>query len=151
MLPRNPLGLEEVVQNGLCIGCGLCQSVAGVDTIRLEMTDDGGERPVLLRGLEREVEARIMAVCPGTKVEAPGRLPASLGAQHDVMWGNALRIVEAHATDPQVRSRGPRVASCPRSVCICCRRSRSTLSCTSPPRGSTPSDRLGTSASIALR
>ena len=106
MLPRNPLGLEEVVQNGLCIGCGLCQSITGVDTIRLEMSDVGGEQPVLLRGLEREVEARIMAVCPGTKVEAPGRLPASLGAQHDAMWGNALRIVEAHATDPQVRFEG---------------------------------------------
>jgi coenzyme F420 hydrogenase subunit beta len=73
------------------------------DALRLEVIADGGERPVLVGQLPRAVEDRIMEVCPGTNVEAPRRLPPNGGGRHDLMWGNALRIVEAHATDPQVR------------------------------------------------
>jgi coenzyme F420 hydrogenase subunit beta len=100
---RTPHSLDEVVRNGLCIGCGLCESMAGPDVLRLDMTANGAERPVQLSPLDGDLEARILEVCPGVKVQAPAPRP---GARFDTMWGNALRLVEAHATDAEVRHKG---------------------------------------------
>ena len=30
--------LSDIVDNGLCIGCGICQSIAGKDKIKIEMS-----------------------------------------------------------------------------------------------------------------
>ncbi|TIU81728.1 MAG: coenzyme F420 hydrogenase, partial [Mesorhizobium sp.] len=43
--------LSEVVENGLCIGCGLCRSMAGRD-IEMVMTPEGRERPVARKALD---------------------------------------------------------------------------------------------------
>jgi coenzyme F420 hydrogenase subunit beta len=40
------LGLDEIVAAGLCIGCGLCRSMAGKDRVHMEMTSAGAEVPV---------------------------------------------------------------------------------------------------------
>ena len=37
--------LSDIVNNGLCIGCGLCQSVAGTDKIEISMTPKGRLEP----------------------------------------------------------------------------------------------------------
>ena len=38
--------LSDITKNGLCIGCGLCQSVVGKDKITISMTDKGRLEPV---------------------------------------------------------------------------------------------------------
>ena len=30
--------LSDIIDNGLCIGCGLCQSIAGKDNIQISMS-----------------------------------------------------------------------------------------------------------------
>ena len=47
------LSLEEIVEGGLCIGCGLCRAVAGADKIRIVLTPEGRER---VADLERRRE-----------------------------------------------------------------------------------------------
>jgi coenzyme F420 hydrogenase subunit beta len=37
--------LSDIVDNGLCIGCGLCQSVAGKDKIEISMSPKGRLEP----------------------------------------------------------------------------------------------------------
>ena len=37
--------LDDIVKNGLCIGCGICQSVAGKDKIKIEMSPKGRLEP----------------------------------------------------------------------------------------------------------
>ena len=37
--------LSDIVDNGLCIGCGLCQSIAGKDKIEVSMTSKGRLEP----------------------------------------------------------------------------------------------------------
>ena len=37
--------LSDIVDNGLCIGCGLCQSIAGKDKIKISMTPKGRLEP----------------------------------------------------------------------------------------------------------
>ena len=37
--------LSDIVDNGLCIGCGLCQIIAGIDKIEVSMTSKGRLEP----------------------------------------------------------------------------------------------------------
>ena len=37
--------LSDIVDNGLCIGCGICQSIAGKDKIKIEMSPKGRLEP----------------------------------------------------------------------------------------------------------
>ncbi len=93
----------RIAEEGLCIGCGLCQSVAGPDLIRMAMTPEGTERPVVEGPLDHETVDRIYDVCPGTRIEG---LPAALvdpEADLDPVWGTSLRVVRSFAADPEVR------------------------------------------------
>ena len=100
-----PLTLEEIVGNGLCIGCGLCRSIAGRDQIDLVMTPQGRERPLVRRPLERADLERINAVCPGTRIGGTDTAACNT-AMHDTVWGAAERLSIGYARDPLVRFRG---------------------------------------------
>jgi coenzyme F420 hydrogenase subunit beta len=99
--------LETIVANGLCIGCGLCQSLAGPENVRLAMNAEGGERPVVVGVVDEPTLRLINAVCPGltcrgyvheTSVEAD-RPPPEL---HPI-WGPTRFMGTGHAGDPAVR------------------------------------------------
>lgn len=100
------LSLEEIVEGGLCIGCGLCQSIAGSEQVRMVMTADGRERPASVTPLGADVVQRINAVCPGTKVSGADPETLSGDASIDMVWGPASRIVIGHASDPETRYHG---------------------------------------------
>src|SRR3984885_8636208 len=115
---RPPLSLEEIVEGGLCIGCGLCRAVAGAERIRIVLTPEGRERPVARGRLDAATLERINAICPGTRVEgarpedestpatpATQATPATHAA-HDVVWGRAEHLAIGYARDPDVRFRG---------------------------------------------
>jgi len=61
--------LSDIVNNGLCIGCGLCQSIAGKDKIKISMTPKGRLEPKEISKISPEVFKKIVNVCPGTIVE----------------------------------------------------------------------------------
>ncbi|MGI9415218.1 MAG: coenzyme F420 hydrogenase/dehydrogenase beta subunit N-terminal domain-containing protein, partial [Hyphomicrobiales bacterium] len=95
--------LNRISEHGLCIGCGLCQSVAGPERVRMAMTPQGHERPVIRGDLDHETVDRIYDVCPATRIEG---LPEALIAPEttvDRVWGPYLRIMLGHAADPDVR------------------------------------------------
>jgi coenzyme F420 hydrogenase subunit beta len=100
------LTLTEIVENGLCIGCGLCRSIAGPDQVELVMTPEGRERPVARRELGEPVLAKINAVCPGTRIAGPDPAVQSDDAGSDTIWGRAARLSIGYASDPAVRFRG---------------------------------------------
>lgn len=99
------LSVEEIVENGLCIGCGLCRAVAGPERISIVLTPEGRERPLVHAPLGLPTLNRINAVCPGTRIE--GAHPASHTAEveHDLIWGPAEQLAIGYASDPQVRFR----------------------------------------------
>lgn len=100
-----PLSIDEIVRGGLCIGCGLCESLAGRDRVEIVSTADGRERPVARGPLDADTLRAINAVCPGTRVEGaePDRL--SPQATVDPVWGPIATLIQAHAGDPIVRHR----------------------------------------------
>lgn len=98
-----PLTLEQIVASGLCIGCGLCRSIAGPDRVELVMTPQGRERPLTRQPLSRSTLERINAVCPGTRIGGAAPGARSETAVHDTVWGSAERLSIGYARNPVVR------------------------------------------------
>ncbi|MFT7475287.1 MAG: coenzyme F420 hydrogenase subunit beta [Verrucomicrobiales bacterium] len=92
------LSIAEVVQNGMCIGCGLCESVTE-GRVTMSMTDAGGHRPSSTDFSEEE-ETVLLASCPGNVVRA-----RTDGAEThvDLVWGAHRSMFMAWAGDADVR------------------------------------------------
>lgn len=98
--------LNAIVEQGLCIGCGLCEAVAGSARVRVIKTERGFLQPVVCGELDHATVDRIYATCPGTKIEG---LPARLhdgDTMVDEVWGPWRRMVRAFAANPEVRYEG---------------------------------------------
>ena len=98
--------LYAIVRQGLCIGCGLCQSIAGKEKISVARSTSGYELPVVIGDIDHETVDKIYDVCPGTRIDGlPPRLLAT-DTRVDNVWGPWRRIVRAWASDPEVRFEG---------------------------------------------
>ncbi len=97
--------LAEIVESGLCIGCGLCQSIAGAETVELVMTPEGRMRPLEKAPTDPISLALINKVCPGLTVTGPDPAEMPDGFDFDAMWGQLGRTVRGHAGDPVIRFR----------------------------------------------
>lgn len=100
------LTVDQIIEGGLCIGCGLCQSIAGPERVTVAMTAEGRERPVVHVPLDSSTLQRINDACPGTRIVGADPDSLSPDASVDLIWGPAARIVIGHASDPEVRYRG---------------------------------------------
>jgi coenzyme F420 hydrogenase subunit beta len=105
--PTPILSLETIVEQGLCAGCGLCQSVAGADRVRMTMNAEGGERPLVTGTLDDATLRLINAVCPGIHCEgyvhARSLEAAESAPEIHPIWGPTRWMGTGHAGDPQVR------------------------------------------------
>ena len=99
------VSLQDIVTGGLCIGCGLCQSIAGGDKVEMVMTPEGRERPLVKEDPDTEQLALINAVCPGVTVTGPAPEDAADGHRFDEMWGPVGTMVRGYAGDPEIRFR----------------------------------------------
>ncbi len=91
---RTASSIAEVVESGLCIGCGLCEALSdGAVTMRL--AEHGAMRPAPVDGFGPGQEAAVLAACPG--VIAPGR------GDGDAVWGPASLLAMAWSGEAQVR------------------------------------------------
>jgi len=98
--------LYRIVEEGLCIGCGLCQAVAGADTVKVVKTQSGYLNPVVVGDLDHATVDRIYDTCPGTRVEGlPERLIGT-DTKTDHIWGPWRRMVRAWAGDAAMRYEG---------------------------------------------
>ena len=98
--------LNAISEQGLCIGCGLCQSVAGPDRIQVVKNQEGNLRPIVTGELDHRIVDQVYDVCPGTHVQG---MPAELIGREtkvDNVWGPWRRIVRAWAADPKIRFEG---------------------------------------------
>ncbi len=89
--------VRAVVENGLCIGCGLCEALAPERWV-MRMTAQGRLRPAPRVNEDPQADAPILAACPGVVAEAEAR-----GASSDPIWGSYMQMHEAWAGDPDLR------------------------------------------------
>ena len=66
--------LEDIVKNGLCIGCGLCQSITGKDSIEISMSSKGRLEPKEVKKIHSERFNKIYDGCLGVVVTCPAKL-----------------------------------------------------------------------------
>jgi len=98
--------LYAIVEQGLCIGCGLCQAVAGAERVKLCKTSNGYQQPLVQGKLDHATVDRIYAVCPGTRIEGlPQRLNEA-DSKRDNVWGTWRRMLRGWAGDPEIRFEG---------------------------------------------
>ncbi len=98
--------LNRIVEDGLCIGCGLCEAIAGPDRVRMARAANGELRPEAREPLGDEIVASIYASCPGTHVSGLPPALARTAPHNDLVWGPHHRLVLAWAGDDEVRHRG---------------------------------------------
>jgi len=95
--------LSDIVKNGLCIGCGLCQSIAGKDNIEISMSDKGRLEPKELNKIQPETFNKILNTCPGVIVEGLPKEQVNKDAKHNLVWGYYLSLFYAWSTDDKIR------------------------------------------------
>lgn len=95
--------LYRIVEEGMCIGCGLCESLAGSNCVKMQVVASGFERPVVTGPLSHETVDAIYDTCPGTRVEGLPAPLAEAATTTDPVWGPNEGFVEAWATEPNVR------------------------------------------------
>ena len=97
---RTANSIAEVVTSGLCVGCGLCETVTQ-GRIPMVMTPTGSLRPTPAERFSPEEEAVLLAACPGV-VAAPRQTP---DLEADPVWGAFSTMRYGWAGDPKVRFR----------------------------------------------
>ncbi len=105
--PVDPMArMNAISEQGLCIGCGLCQAVAGQDRIKVVKNQDGNLRPVVVGDLDDAMVDRIYDVCPGTHVQGMPASQIDEATRMDNVWGAWRRVVRTWASDPAIRFEG---------------------------------------------
>jgi len=95
--------LNDIVDNGLCIGCGLCQSIAGKENIEVSMTPKGRLEPKEINKISPEVFNKILNVCPGTVVEGLPKEEIASDTKNNLVWGYYLSLFYSWSTDKKIR------------------------------------------------
>ncbi len=92
--------IGEIVSNGLCIGCGLCEALTN-GRVKMKMTQNGSLRPTPLANMTAKEAKTILNCCPGVRVE-----PKHQNQPHDdLIWGNYDSMQLSWAKDPDIRFR----------------------------------------------
>lgn len=79
--------IETIVSHGLCIGCGICESLAGTDTLEMGVSSYGQMRPQVKQTLDADLMADIRQICPGVSVTGPSQTQIRDKGVMDTVWG----------------------------------------------------------------
>ncbi len=95
--------LSDITENGLCIGCGICQSIAGNENISISMTEKGRLEPKENKPLNNEIFDKIKKTCPGVIVEGLPKEAIDNKSKYDLVWGYYLSLFYAWSNDKDIR------------------------------------------------
>ena len=95
--------LSDITNNGLCIGCGICQSLVGKDKIYISMSEKGRLEPEAIKPLSNLEFEKIKKTCPGVIVEGLPQREVNNNSKHDLIWGYYNSLFYAWSTDKDIR------------------------------------------------
>jgi len=97
---------NRITDDGLCIGCGLCQALLSTEKVEVMRAENGELRPHTVTALSKADTDLIYATCPGTRCEANSPELRNAAPHHDLVWGAYHRLVLGHASDSKTRYEG---------------------------------------------
>lgn len=92
--------IDKIYSDGLCLGCGLCESVCGRNSVKMELQSTGFFKPVV-EEINPVGEKVIEQICPGINVNNASELDES-----EKIWGKIERLVSGYSLDADMRKRG---------------------------------------------
>jgi len=97
---------EKILEDNLCIGCGLCQNLLGSEKVKIVKATDGELRPQVCGELTQGDVDLVYDTCPGTRCEAIPAEDARAAPYSDLVWGPYHSLSRAWASEPEVRFEG---------------------------------------------
>ena len=95
--------LETVVEYGLCLGCGLCESMAGRDRVTMTMSSYSQLRPKVHEPRDQSTLDRVLAACPGINLRGPDAAVAGPKGHMHTIWGPYASLARGYSSDPAIR------------------------------------------------
>ena len=95
--------LDAISMDAMCIGCGLCEALAGPDVVKMTVGQAEAYRPKVVGPLSHEVVDQIYTACPSKTLAGLPTDELNASTQHDEIWGAYQLMVEAYASNPSVR------------------------------------------------
>jgi coenzyme F420 hydrogenase subunit beta len=95
--------LETVVEYGLCLGCGLCESMAGSERVSMTMSSFSQLRPKVHEPLDHATLDRILTACPGINLRGPDPEVAGAKGKMHTIWGPYASLARGYSSDPAIR------------------------------------------------
>lgn len=92
--------IDGIYEDGLCLGCGFCETICGADSVKMELQPNGFFRPVVRR-VNEEGERIINRICPGINVVNDLKI-----REGEEIWGRVEQSLSGFSTDNAVRTRG---------------------------------------------
>jgi coenzyme F420 hydrogenase subunit beta len=97
---QQTITIKSIVKSGLCIGCGLCETLS--KRVTMQPATDGSLRPFPLDGFTGEEETLCAQVCPGIHVR-PRNTPSANDIKTDDTWGRYQTMQYAWAANENTR------------------------------------------------
>jgi len=98
--------LYRIVEDGMCIGCGICQAVAGPDLVRVAKAKSGWLHPHVLGEPDEATVDRIYDICPGTRLDGLPEREIDESTSVDMVWGHYRSMAHAWSARPAIRFEG---------------------------------------------
>ena len=95
--------LSDIVENKLCLGCGLCQSIAGKDKIKVTMTKKGSLEPRQINPINKKTFNKILSTCPGILIRGSKTNLKNKNFKEDLIWGKYLDLFYSYSKNPFIR------------------------------------------------
>lgn len=93
--------IDEIYKDGLCLGCGLCESICGKDSVEMQLQNDGFFRPLIKSEVKAKDEDIIRTICPGLNVVNDLEF-----GEDEQIWGKAEKLYSGFSTDKEIRTKG---------------------------------------------
>jgi len=94
--------IQRIVEEGLCIGCGLCASAFPED-VQMRLAPSGHLRPCESTPLNPEQNVQLKSFCPGVVHSGMPSDKISNPDNIDPTWGPIEKMVTGHSSDPKIR------------------------------------------------
>jgi coenzyme F420 hydrogenase subunit beta len=93
--------LSDIVDNGLCTGCGACAAVIDSAGVQMRLDGSGYLRPEASTPLDAQARKRLDEVCAGRTIEH-----GPTEGDYHPLWGPLLTVSTGYAQDLEVRYKG---------------------------------------------